>query len=124
MARPRELKNPVMIGAAIPKDVEKQLEVIAARDHAGNLSDLIRLALTEYAKAHAAGNATYPLDLFQDGSFFALPSLGKLLSPEDLDQLQDVDLEDLGKAAAARVQEITAAARRRRWNSFDHRWIP
>jgi hypothetical protein len=124
MARPREIKNPVMVGAQIPKETEKALQLIAARETAGNLSDLIRKALAEYARTHAAGNSTYPLDSFADPSFFALPSIGKLLTPEYLDQLADVDLADLGRAAAGRHQEITAAARRRRWTSFDHRWIP
>jgi hypothetical protein len=75
MGRKQEFKERRTITAYLEAEELAALEQIRWREHKG-ISDIIRLAIAEYVKAHAEGNETFRLDKWtEDPEFKAIPTI-------------------------------------------------
>lgn len=75
MGRNREYKERVGVTAYLEAEEFKALEEIRWRDHK-DLTEVIRLSVLDYIKAHGAGNECFRLDEWQrDPTFQAVPTV-------------------------------------------------
>jgi hypothetical protein len=75
MGRKQEFKERRTITAYLEAEELAALEQIRWREHKG-ISDIIRLAVSEYVKAHAEGNECFRLDNWAaDPDFKAIPTI-------------------------------------------------
>ena len=75
MGRNKEYKQRVGVTAYLEAEEFKALEDIRWRDHK-DLTEVIRLSVLDYIKAHGAGNETFRLDNWnEDPTFQAVPTI-------------------------------------------------
>ena len=75
MGRKQEFKERRTITAYLEAEELAALEQIRWREHKG-ISDIIRLAVMEYVRAHAEGNECFRLDSWtEDPEFKAIPTI-------------------------------------------------
>ena len=91
-----------------PEEI-KLLEEIRWREHM-SLSEVVRKALKDYIKIHAAGNEVFKLDDFQDPNFRAMPAT---MSPKEkwseyiknnTDKKERIELDRIAKHISARIE--------------------
>ncbi|HTH22747.1 MAG TPA: ribbon-helix-helix domain-containing protein [Nitrososphaeraceae archaeon] len=75
MGRKQEFKDKRIVTAYLEAEELAALDQIRWREHKG-VSDIIRLAVGEYIRAHAEGNETFKLDNWaEDPEFKAIPTI-------------------------------------------------
>ena len=118
--RPAVLKHSAVMSVVLEQTTKDTIESIADRE-GKTVSEYLRPYLEEIAKNHASGNDSFVLTKWVDEpKTLAMPTMGEILKPGELDMLEGADLELLGKAARGRVQEIEAAMKRRGWKLDPH----
>jgi len=79
MGRPEKFKNPISTSFRLEQEEYDEVEKIRWREHA-DLGEIVRRAVQDYIKIHAAGNEAFKLDDFQDPNFIAMPAT---MSPDE-----------------------------------------
>ena len=75
MGRNAEYDNRTAITGSIEKSELEQLDEIRWREHKSR-TEILRLAILEYIKAHGNGNSTFKLDQWTDNpNFRAVPTI-------------------------------------------------
>jgi hypothetical protein len=75
MGRRQEFKNKKLVTVYLEAEELSALDEIRWRDHKG-MSDIIRIAISEFIKAHGSGNDTFRLDNWnEDPDFRAVPTI-------------------------------------------------
>lgn len=113
VGRPLEIPESKHIGFIISIEEAKMLKVIAQRE-GKSISQIAREVLSEYVKAHAAGNTQFLLEKwYEDPTFHALPTLGEVQPADYLDGLTQAEVNELDDKSLQRRLEIEAAQERR-----------
>jgi len=96
------------------------LDSIAKREGKSR-SELIVEALNNHVVNHQKGNNQFTLETATKPEFLALPSMGEILTVDDLVKMGEADLLTLAGACRGRVHEIDAELHRRGLQ-LDFKW--
>jgi hypothetical protein len=94
--QPRKYKDPKRVSLLLDRDICEAMNEIRWRERK-SLNEMINRALTEYVKAHGAGNDTFKLDNWnEDPTFQVVPTIFSD-SQRWFEYLKDCNKQDLLK---------------------------